>query len=98
MHRSRAGARLSHHGDFDWGGVRIGNVLQGRLSILPWRFDRDTYVQHVAAHPGPPLRGKPAEARWDPDLPVAMLATGSGVEEESVAAFLLDDLEASASR
>lgn len=21
---TRAGARLSHHGDFDWGGVRIG--------------------------------------------------------------------------
>jgi len=94
---AEAGAQLSHHGDFDWGGVRIGNVLQVRLSILPWRFDCDAYAQHVAVHPGPPLRGKPTAARWDPDLSIAMLASGSAVEEESVAESLLDDLEASAS-
>lgn len=93
-----AGARLSHHGDFDWGGVRIGNVLHARLPLTPWRFDSSAYEQHVAAHPGPPLRGGPATAHWDAGLSVAMLAAGSAVEEESVAETLLDDLEVSASR
>ncbi|MDX6721060.1 MAG: hypothetical protein QOJ63_3314 [Solirubrobacteraceae bacterium] len=92
-----AGARLSHHGDFDWGGVRIGNVLHARLRIGPWRFDSSAYEQHVAAHAGPPLRGSPATARWDEGLSVAMLAAGSAVEEESIADSLLDDLETSAS-
>lgn len=93
----KAGARLSHHGDFDWGGVRIGNVLHARLPIEPWRFDSSAYRQHVAAHPGPPLRGRPATARWDGSLSTAMLANGSSVEEESVAESLLMDLEISAS-
>lgn len=96
-HVVAGGARLSYHGDFDWGGVRIGNVLHARLPIQPWRFDSSAYRQHVAMHPGPPLRGRPATACWDPDLSTAMLATGSAVEEESVAESLLGDLETSAS-
>ncbi len=55
------------------------------------------YRQHVATHPGPPPRGRPAPARWDASLSSAMLATGSAVEEESVAEILLVDLETSAS-
>jgi uncharacterized protein (TIGR02679 family) len=95
-HLVQAGARLSHHGDFDWGGVRIGNVLHARLPIRPWRFDFSAYRQHVATHRGPPLRGRPATACWDANLSTAMLATGSAVEEESVAESLLSDLETSA--
>jgi hypothetical protein len=39
-----AGARLLHHGDFDWGGIRIGNVLHRQLSVEPWRFDTEAYL------------------------------------------------------
>jgi uncharacterized protein (TIGR02679 family) len=88
-----AGGRLSHHGDFDWGGVRIGNVLHARLPIEPWRFDAGAYEQAVAADPGPPLRGAPAMATWDAGLTAAMLRMGCRIEEESVAESLLDDLE-----
>ena len=38
-----AGATLRYHGDFDWGGVRIGNVLFDRLPLSPWRFDAASY-------------------------------------------------------
>jgi uncharacterized protein (TIGR02679 family) len=90
-----AGTRMSHHGDFDWGGLRIGNVLHARLPIRPWRFDAAAYEQAVAAHPGPRLRGGATAACWDPSLAVAMLAAGYAVEEESMAERLLADLEAS---
>ncbi|MEA2356607.1 MAG: hypothetical protein QOD61_2736 [Solirubrobacteraceae bacterium] len=89
----KAGGRLSHHGDFDWGGLRIGNVLHARLPIGPWRFDASAYEQAVAADPGPPLRGAPTMATWDVGLTAAMLRIGYRVEEESVAEHLLDDLE-----
>jgi hypothetical protein len=39
-----AGARLVHHGDFDWAGIRIGNVLHRQLSVEPWRFDTEAYL------------------------------------------------------
>ena len=40
-----AGARLVHHGDFDWGGIRIGNVLHPRLPVVPWQFDAEAYIR-----------------------------------------------------
>lgn len=88
-----AGARVVHHGDFDWGGVRIGNVLHARLPIEPWRFDRSAYERAVLRTPGPPLRGPQAPAAWDPQLAVAMRRVGRAVEEESVIDDLLTDLE-----
>jgi len=91
-----AGAHLSHHGDFDWGGLRIGNVLHARLPIRWWRFDARAYEQAVAIRPGPPLQGRPATANWDASLSIAMHRAGCAVEEESVADSLLDDLETSA--
>ena len=87
-----AGAHLVHHGDFDWGGIRIGNVLHARLPVVPWRFDVGAYERAVAVHPGPPLRGAPVGAAWDPRLSAAMQRTGRAVEEETVVDELLDDL------
>jgi uncharacterized protein (TIGR02679 family) len=87
-----AGARLRYHGDFDWGGLRIGNVLHARLSVEPWRFDTATYERAVARGPGPALRGTPAAARWDPQLGPTMHRCGRRVEEELVVEQLLDDL------
>jgi uncharacterized protein (TIGR02679 family) len=84
------GVRLLHHGDFDWPGITIGNLLQRRLPIEPCRFDRSAYLDAVAAHPrAGALRGAPVAATWDPGLAPAMHEAGVQLEEELVAAELL---------
>jgi uncharacterized protein (TIGR02679 family) len=87
-----AGARLRHHGDFDWGGLRIGNLLGERLPVSPWRYDAAAYRAAAARGPGRPLVGVPVEARWDPELAAELRRIGSVVEEERVVDDLLDDL------
>jgi uncharacterized protein (TIGR02679 family) len=88
-----AGVRLLHHGDFDWGGLTIGNLLHRRLPVTPWRFDRDAYLRAVAAHPhAAPLTGSPTSASWDPALANAMRGAGRRIEEELVAEELLGEL------
>ncbi|RSM45493.1 TIGR02679 family protein [Amycolatopsis balhimycina DSM 5908] len=87
-----AGAELRYHGDFDWGGIRIANVLFERLPVRPWRFDAATYRRVAAAHPGTALTGIPAVASWDPDLAPAMTELATKVEEESVLDSLIRDL------
>ena len=88
-----AGVRLLHHGDFDWGGVTIGNLLHRRLPVEPWRFDRDAYLRAVAAHPhAAPLTGSPTEASWDDTLAAAMHGARRRIEEELVADELLAQL------
>jgi uncharacterized protein (TIGR02679 family) len=86
----RAGATLRHHGDFDWGGLRIGNVLFARLPVTPWRFDTAAYLR--VATGGRPLSGVPVAAAWDPDLAEALHRHGWAVEEERVLDDLLSDL------
>jgi uncharacterized protein (TIGR02679 family) len=94
-----AGAELLHHGDFDWGGVRIGNVLHRRLPIVAWQFDRDAYLRAVAAcRNASSLAGEPVVASWDPHLGYAMGCEGRRIEEELVADDLLRVLEADAGR
>ncbi len=44
------GAKLRYHGDFDWGGLRIGNVVFGRLPVVPWRFDTAAYGERSHRH------------------------------------------------
>lgn len=86
-----AGVRLRHHGDFDWGGLTIGNLLHRRLPIEPWQFDRDAYLRAVAAHPhAGPLTGPPSPASWDAGLEDAMRESGRRIEEELVAGDLLE--------
>jgi uncharacterized protein (TIGR02679 family) len=90
-----AGARLAHHGDFDWGGVRIGNVLHARLALVPWRFDTDAYIRAAESVMSPqPLVGAPVRASWDPRLSETMRRVGRRVEEELVLEELLADLVA----
>jgi uncharacterized protein (TIGR02679 family) len=85
-----AGARLRHHGDFDWGGLTIGNLLHRRLPIEPWQFDDEAYLRAVAAHPhAAPLTGTPIAASWDAGLADAMREAGRRIEEELVAGELL---------
>ncbi|MCP2198531.1 TIGR02679 family protein [Lentzea flava] len=83
---------LRYHGDFDWGGIRIANVLHDRVPFTPWRFDTASYL--AAGDVGRPLTGTPVEARWDPALTTAMHLAGRRVEEELVLDDLLNDLSA----
>jgi hypothetical protein len=93
-----AGAALLHHGDFDWGGVRIGNVLHRRLPIVAWQFDRDAYLRAVAAcRNTSALAGDPVVASWDPQPGEAMRRQGRRIEEELLADDLLRALEAATS-
>lgn len=84
------GATLRYHGDFDWGGLRIGNVLHERIPFTPWRFDTAAYL--AAGDLGRRLTGPPVPARWAPDLADTMHRVGRRIEEELVLDTLLDDL------
>ncbi len=86
-----AGARLAYHGDFDWPGLRIGQLVMDRFGAAPWRFATTDYLH---APDGPPLRGRPARAAWAHDLADAMAARGTAVHEEQVLDALLTDLTA----
>lgn len=83
---------LRYHGDFDWGGIRIANVLHDRVPFTPWRFDTMSYL--AAGDVGRPLTGTPVEARWDPVLTTTMHHAGRRIEEELVLDDLMGDLSA----
>lgn len=89
-----AGVRLRHHGDFDWPGLAIANLLHRRLPVEAWQFDATAYRAAVRAHPHTArLSGTPVVASWDPDLTEAMREIGRQIEEELVASGVLDALE-----
>jgi uncharacterized protein (TIGR02679 family) len=89
---AESGARLRYHGDFDWGGLRIGNVVFGRLPVEPWRLDATAYRSAAAHGAGRPLAGEPVACAWDAELAKEMRRTGHAVEEERVLDDLLADL------
>ncbi|AHH99859.1 hypothetical protein KALB_6500 [Kutzneria albida DSM 43870] len=93
---AETGAQLSYHGDFDWGGVRIGNTLRDRFGWRPWRFDAPSYRAALASAPGGTLAGRPVDAVWDPDLRPALEHHGIHVQEELVLPDLIADLSAAA--
>jgi uncharacterized protein (TIGR02679 family) len=92
LHES--GAELRFHVDFDWGGVRIGNVLLERLpEAKPWRVSAADYERALTAKRGAlELAGPPVDARWDPDLRKMMSQHFLAVLEEQVLSELLGDL------
>jgi uncharacterized protein (TIGR02679 family) len=89
-----AGASLRYHGDFDWPGLRIGNVLMRVHGARPWRFGAADYQAALshAAHADYRLAGAPVAAVWDAVLAPAMQAQGLALAEEALAATLLPDL------
>lgn len=88
-----AGATLRHHGDFDWGGLRIANLLFDRLPVQPWRYDEAAYREATRGRRGRELRGTPVQASWNPALAAEMTRVGRVVEEERMVGLLLADLE-----
>jgi uncharacterized protein (TIGR02679 family) len=83
------GVEVRYHGDFDWGGLEIGNAVM-RLGGRPWRFGSRDYREAVVAAGADGLRGRPVTATWDHELSVVMRETGMSIVEEAV----LDDLRA----
>lgn len=87
------GSSLAFHADFDWGGVRIGNLLTTRYGAAPWRFTAAEYRAAVAeVAVTRPLKPSPAEAAWDPALAPAMRTAGQRIAEEQVLDSLLTDI------
>jgi uncharacterized protein (TIGR02679 family) len=86
---SAAGIALAYHGDFDWAGVRIANLLMRRHGVKPWRFRAGDYPAQAR---GPRLRGRPVDADWDSGLRLEMERAGRAVHEEELLATLLEDL------
>jgi uncharacterized protein (TIGR02679 family) len=90
------GAPLHYHGDFDWGGIRIANLLRSRVHWQPWRYDVSAYLAAVSAGASGSLNGRPVEAAWDAELAETMQNQGVRVEEELVLDDLLSDLHLAA--
>lgn len=89
-----AGAQLRYHGDFDWAGIAIGNVVMDDFGARPWRFGAQDYPMAASASAASLRRLDPPgrDARWDGALKNAMLVLGVPVDEEAVVALLLQDL------
>ena len=83
------GIRLVYHGDFDWAGIHIGNLMTRRHGAVPWRFSTADYR---AARGGRLLEGQPVAAAWDAHLAAAMVEMGRAVHEEEVLEVLMRDL------
>ncbi len=90
-----AGARLVYHGDFDWPGIHIGNLVMRRYGAAPWRFASEDYRaarDGREVHGGRQLQGTPVAAIWDPRLEAEMIRAGRAVHEEQVLDVLVADL------
>lgn len=89
-----ASATVAHHGDFDWGGIRIANALMSRYQVEPWRFSTSDYLASVAdAHLPLEASRHPIAATWDPDLVPTMVERGRCLFEEQVLDDLVEDLQ-----
>ena len=86
---TESGITLAYHGDFDWPGIQIGNVIYHRHGFKPWRFSTADYCGTSGTLL---LKGIPVEASWDPDLRHAMAESGHAIHEEQLLETLLLDL------
>lgn len=88
----RAGARLHWRADFDWAGLRITAGAVARHGAHPWRMTAADYMAALGEGESTPLAGPPTTSPWDPQLALAMEASGSTVMEERLLPALLSDL------
>jgi len=86
---TESGIALAYHGDFDWPGIQIANVIYRRHGFAPWRFSAADYRRESGDLS---LNGAPVEALWDPDLSPTMIETGHAIHEEQLLETLLLDL------
>jgi uncharacterized protein (TIGR02679 family) len=98
IHRLRSwGVELHYHGDFDWPGVAIANVLIATHGCAPWRMSSGDYLDglgKLAPLVGdlPILGDLPVVASWDEGLAPAMAAARRAIHEELVLDDLLTDM------
>lgn len=85
-----AGVELRFHADFDWAGIRIGNLLVRRHGAMPWRMGSSDYA---SVGGGVSLGEGVVIAEWEPALTDVMREVGLAVHEEQVMSPLLADLE-----
>lgn len=87
------GARVDFHTDFDWGGLRIGNLLASRVGALPWHLGESDYLDAVEKlNVTVPLTGRPVTAAWDHSLHEVMAARGIVIYEEQLIEAILENL------
>lgn len=92
-HLSQGGSELRYHGDFDWPGITIANLLVETCGCRPWRFGAGDYLDALCRLAPvvaelPMLNGVPVKSSWDEQLTTEMTDAGRAVHEE----LLLDDL------
>ncbi len=87
---AESGTPIAYHGDFDWAGLSIANLIFERHGAAPWRFTAADYRQTTG---GTALSGRPVAAVWDGELAPAMREAGRAVHEEQVIEELLADLQ-----
>ena len=92
-----AGAKVLWRNDFDWPGLRMTGAAIDQFGVQPWRMSAYDYRAAVTPD-GTPLRGATAPSAWDPQLAVAMSASGTAVMEERLLPALLADLGAAGPR
>ena len=86
-----ANALLRYHGDFDWPGIGIANLMDRRYLTDPWRMSESDYLAAVA-EATEPLAGSEVQSTWDDRLTAAMHEQGRIVYEEQVAETLIQDV------
>jgi uncharacterized protein (TIGR02679 family) len=88
-----AGARLEHHGDFDWEGLAIAHWLRQRYDAQPWRFDVGSYRAAVdAARTTLPALRSSRHQHGDDALSASLRSHGVAISEEAVLDHLVTDL------
>jgi uncharacterized protein (TIGR02679 family) len=89
-----AGAKLWYHGDFDWPGIRIANLMHRQHGVVAWHMDETAFAAAVESSKGlgKKLSGTEVVATWAPSLQFHMARHGLAIQEEAVAASLLVDL------
>ena len=85
----KADIALRFHVDFDWSGLRIGNLLARRHRATPWRMNSTDYL---SVRGEVDLREEFVVAEWEPELSETMRRRGRAVHEEQVLGVLLSDL------
>lgn len=91
------GCELRYHGDFDWPGLSIANLLVGSYGCRPWRFGSVDYLDALSGLAPvvaelPLLNGAPVGSCWDAQLTTEMASAGRAVHEELLLNDLIADL------
>jgi uncharacterized protein (TIGR02679 family) len=91
------GHKLRYHGDFDWPGITIANLLIGRYHCRPWHFRSTHYLRALSnlapvVAEVPILSEPPVAAGRDAELTSEMAQAKRAVHEEVVLQELIGDL------